>query len=195
MLTVPVKPEAALSVTMVPRGPLVGLAVIVGAVTVNCAEPTSGVVAESVISTVATPRAAVDGTVSTALESVPPGAAFEIVATLAPEASLRVMVTGPVRPPAPPETVTVVPLVPLTGLRVGLIVWLTAGPTALPRPLTWARPLDAGYVAAEAVVARGAAMSIGRVLSKSAPVNANAAKLLRSEFKVPSSSGRDNGLT
>jgi len=96
IVTVPVKPEALLMVKMLPRGPLGGFTLIPGIVTVNGAEPTSGGLAESVITTEPTPIAATAGTVITAPAKVPLGAAAEMLATLAPELSRKVTVTGPV---------------------------------------------------------------------------------------------------
>jgi hypothetical protein len=68
-----------------------------------------------------------------------------------------------------PYTVTRVPLGPETGLSVN------------------GAPVATRLGAADA---RGAANSMGRLLMSSAAVSVNAAKLLRSEFKVPSSSER-----
>jgi len=79
-----------------------------------------------------------------------------------------VLIVSPAAKPVP-FTVTRVPLGPETGLSVN------GAP---------------GANRLGAADARGAANSIGRLLMSSAAVSVNAAKLLRSEFKVPSSSER-----
>jgi len=112
--------------------------------------------------TVATPGPALGGTTKL-VEKVPVGVAVAVIVRDAPDTGVKVVVTTelPVKPV--PVTVTVEPVGPLPGVT-----------NTVP-----------------AACATGAATSsVGRLLSSSAAVTANAAKLLRSEFKVPSSSER-----
>jgi len=110
----------------------------------------------------------------------------EIGVVLPARENVRV-ITGAARAKPVPLTVVVEPARPDPG--VGVITAVAAsGLGAAGALCTICLAACAAGAAAEAVLARGAATSIGTVLSKSAAVNANAAKLLRSEFKVPSSS-------
>jgi len=96
-----------------------------------------------------------------------------VATTVAPD--FNVIVTGALAAKPVPSRVRVDPAAAFDGIPV-----MAAAADATPT-LASAPPADP-------MVARGAANSIGRLLRSSAAVSVNAAKLLRSEFKVPSSS-------
>jgi hypothetical protein len=118
---------------------------------------------------VATPTVAVVGTVKVGV-IVPAGLLVLVIVARSVAPCWTVVVTvSPAMKPLP-VTVTRVPLAPAGGLtvRAGPIVrgFTAAGPAACTGEL------------------RGATISAGTVLNKRAAVAANAAKLLRSEFKI-----------
>jgi hypothetical protein len=122
---------------------------------------------------VAVPTVAVEGTVK--------------VGVIVPAASLVLIIVARVVAPCWTVVVTVSPGVKPVPMAVTTVPFAPAGGvTVKVGPSTWG--FTPAGLAACAGEARGATISAGRLLNKRAAVTANAAKLLRSEFKVPSSS-------
>jgi len=180
-------------VVELPAGPLAGLGLpSVGAVIVNEPVATFPVLVTSVAAKVKTPGGVPAGTVIGAVKvkapvgPADPPARAVVVGHVVPADAVHVTATKD------PGSNTEL-LVPVTGfvalygpelvmVVVDVSVSVPAAAAALPR---LARDAAAGTAAAS-----GPATNVGRLLISSAAVTANAVKLLRSEYKVPSSSER-----
>jgi hypothetical protein len=169
------KPDPV-TVTVVPAGPFDGLTVMAGTTLKMVAALLP--LARPLAKTVAAPGPALPGTVRDAeklpLTSV---AASNGALTTRFEAVSTMVTTSSAAKPEP-VTVTGAPALPLVGVTVITGVAASATPALVSAPAT------------DPVVARGAANGIGRLLRSSAAVSMNAAKVLRSECSVPSSSER-----
>jgi len=120
------------------------------------------------------------------LVKLPTLSAVLVTVVAGPTAGLKVVVIVSLGVKPLPVTFITVPLGPLGGATI------RAGPTAFGRIALRCWPLlppPPGAVAA-ACAAGAATIKAGKLLRSSAAVTAYAAKLFRSEYKVPSSSER-----